>query len=40
MFLGVGVGYPHNSWVVPWVSRWFLRLLLGGFMTSDKKVKA
>ena len=41
IFLGVGIKYLHDSWVVSWFSHWFLGLFLGSFvMTSNKKVKS
>ena len=41
MFLGVGLGYPHDSSVASWFSGWFLGLLLSGsIMISNKREEA
>lgn len=41
MFLGVGLGYPHDSSVASWFSGRFLGLLLSGsVMISNKKEEA
>ena len=41
MFLGVGLGYPHDSSVASWFSGWFLGLLLSGsIIISNKREEA